>query len=223
MVITWRRPESFGAEGGEEYTTTLTCSDKAEPNISTSLEDKVGYIKVSQITANSAALVQRALTELQSDGARSFVLDLRNNPGGYLNQAVDLVSLFSDVGAVVQVQTNSAVISKSTSGSVVTSAPLVVLVNKNTSSAAEVAAMALQESGRATVVGETTMGKGSVQITRELSFGGALRYTAAYYLSPRGTKLDGLGVSPNVTVVNDGSDDRQFSFAIDSANTSVSD
>ncbi|WP_124061669.1 S41 family peptidase [Gordonibacter sp. Marseille-P4307] len=223
VVITWRRPESFGAEGGEEYTTTLTCSDKAEPNISTSLEDKVGYIKVSQITANSAALVQRALTELQSDGARSFVLDLRNNPGGYLNQAVDLVSLFSDVGAVVQVQTNSAVISKSTSGSVVTSAPLVVLVNKNTSSAAEVAAMALQESGRATVVGETTMGKGSVQITRELSFGGALRYTAAYYLSPRGTKLDGLGVSPNVTVVNDGSDDRQFSFAIDSANTSVSD
>lgn len=223
VVLTWRRPESFGAEGGEEFTTTLVCSDKAEPNISTDLEDKVGYIKVSQITANSTSLVQEALSDLQSDGARAFVLDLRNNPGGYLNQAVGLVSLFSDMGAVVQVQTNSAVISKSTSSNVATSAPLVVLVNKNTSSAAEVVAMALQESDRATVVGETTMGKGSVQVTRELSFGGALRYTAAYYLSPRGAKLDGLGVSPDVTVVNDDSGDRQLSFAIDSANSSVND
>ena len=220
VVITWRRPESFMADGGEERTTTLDCREYEETNISTDYDsdEKVGYIKVRQFTQNSATLASRALTELEQQGARAYVLDLRDNPGGYLSQAVDIASLFMSAGTVVEVQTKDGNSVKGATGNPKTTYPLVVLVNKNTAAAAEVVAAALKESQRATLVGVTTLGKGSVQVLHELSFGGALRYTAAYYMTPQGHTIDQVGVSPNVTVENDSSDiDSQLNFAHDSA------
>ena len=83
-------------------------------------------------------------------------------------------------------------------------------------------ASALQDNQRATLVGQTTMGKGSVQVVRELSFGGALRYTAAYYLSPQGRAIDGLGVAPDIIVDrNEGASDNQLSLAIETAQSSI--
>lgn len=219
VVVTWRRPATLESDGGEEFTTTLECSTYDVSNVTTELSDEVGYVRLKQFTNNSANLVEQALVELRSSGAEAFVLDVRDNPGGFLTQAVDVASLFMSSGAVVEVQTAGALTVKSTSGKAVTDKPLVVLVNKNTAASAEVLVAALKESQRATVVGATTLGKGSVQIVRELSFGGALRYTAAYYLTPQGHDIDRVGVSPDVSVSNseNGESDQQKSYALEAA------
>ena len=223
VVITWRRPESLEADGGTEYTTTLECAEYDEENVTTEYNSdrRVGYIKLKQLTQNSSSLVQGALTDLQGQGARAFVLDLRDNPGGYLSQAVDLASLFMSSGTVVEVQTIDGQSAKAASGQPATDLPLVVITNKNTAAAAEVVAAALKESQRATLVGTTTLGKGSVQILHELTFGGAMRYTAAYYLTPEGHAIDQVGVTPSVSLDNSGDGDAQKDYAIELAGSRV--
>lgn len=219
VVITWRRPESIGADGGVEFTTPLECAEYDEPNVMTEYNEErsVGYIKVRQLTQNAALFTQTAIDDLTSQGARSFVLDLRDNPGGYLSQAVDVSSLFMSSGTVVSVETVDGISAKNASGHPATDAPLVVIANKNTAAAAEVVVAALKESQRANVVGTTTLGKGSVQVLYELSFGGALRYTAAYYLTPEGHQIDRTGVTPNVSLEASGEDDSQKEYAIEAA------
>lgn len=172
-----------------------------------------------QLTQTSADLVKQALADLGSQGALSFVLDIRDNPGGYLTQAVDLASLFVKSGSIVQIETKDGKSVKSATGNVATDKPLVVLVNENTAAAAEVLAAALQENQRATLVGASTLGKGSVQVVRDLSFGGALRYTAAYYLTPQGRTINDVGVTPDVSVGLGGEagSDNQRSLALETA------
>ncbi len=142
-------------------------------------------------------------------------------PGGYLTQAVDIASLFIESGVIVEIQTvDGPASSKKASGATITSAPLVVLVNKYTAAAAEVLAAALQDNQRAQLVGETTLGKGSVQVVRELDFGGAVRYTAALYLTPLGYHIDDTGIVPQAVVANgdaDGKTDDQRIVALDTA------
>lgn len=185
----------------------------------------MGVVKMRQVTQNAADLVRQAIEGLTAQGATSFVLDLRDNPGGYLTQAVDVAALFVPSGVLVQIQTNDGITPKSVpSGSkVVTEAPVVVLVNQYTAAAAEVLAAALQDNQRAQVVGETSLGKGSVQVVRELDFGGAVRYTAAYYLSPQGQAIDGVGVVPQVGVANGSTEgeDTQMLVAVDTARSLV--
>ena len=221
VSVTWMRPSSVDAQTGEQFTTSLVCKVYEEANLSTELSGNVGVIKVRQITSNAADLVRQAVESLTSQGATAFVLDLRDNPGGYLTQAVDIASLFIETGVVVEIQTNEGTpTTKSAAGKkAITDAPMVVLVNKYTAAAAEVLAAALLDNQRAEVVGETTLGKGSVQVVRELDFGGAVRYTAAYYLSPLGQPIDGVGVVPQVGVAadDDPGTDSQLSLAIDTA------
>lgn len=200
VFITWMRPSSLDAETGEEFTTTLLLKEYQVANLEASLVDGVGYLRLHQITADSAELVRNELNSLIEQGATRFVLDLRGNPGGYLTQAVEIASYFVKSGVIVQVQTLDGLTSKTAAGVTLTDAPLVVIVDSYTSAAAEVLAAALQDNQRATVVGETTMGKGTVQLMRELSFGGAIRYTAAFYQSPLGRVIDGVGVIPDVKV-----------------------
>ena len=215
VVITWRRPESLTAEGGEEFTTTLQCGEYEEVNVESELVDGVGYIKLRQFTQNAGSLVSQALASLESQEAKAYVLDLRDNPGGYLNQAIAVASLFMSSGTIVEIRTKDGDSAKAATGRVANEKPLVVIVNKNTA-AAEVVAAALNESQRASLVGNTTLGKGSVQVLRELSFGGALRYTAALYLTPQGHAIDKVGVRPDVVVDNipDSGDDTQKSYAM---------
>ena len=223
VVVTWRRPETLEADGGTEFTTTLECEEYDEENVTTeyNADRRVGYVKVKQFTQNAASLVQEALAGLQAQGARAFVLDLRDNPGGYLSQAVDLASLFMSSGTVVEVQTVDGKSAKTASGQPVTNLPLVVIANKNTAAAAEVVAAALKESQRAIIVGTTTLGKGSVQVLHELSFGGAIRYTAAYYLTPEGHAIDQVGVAPSVTLDNSAEGDAQKDYAVEVAASRV--
>lgn len=224
VSITWMRPSSLDAQTGEQFTTALTCKVYEEANLTTDLTRKVGVIKLRQITSNATELVQQAVESLTEQGARAFVLDLRDNPGGYLTQAVDIASLFVQSGVLVEVQNNEGEpTEKSASGSTITEAPMVVLVNKYTAAAAEVLAAALLDNQRASVVGETTLGKGSVQVVRELEFGGAVRYTAAYYLTPRGHAIDGVGIVPQVGVAASSPEeaDDQMTVAVDTARSLI--
>ncbi len=217
VLVTWRRPSNINASGGDTFNTTLSVSDQTIVNVETSMSGSVGYIKVRQFTQNAADLVRNAVVSLGAAGAQSYVLDIRDCPGGYLSQAVDIASLFIKSGVVVQIQTNSATTIKQASGDTVSDKPLVVLVNGKTAAAAEVLAAALQDSGRASLVGDRTLGKGSVQVVRELSFGGALRYTAAYYKSPLGHDIDTVGVSPDYYVESSDDADSQLTLAMETA------
>ncbi len=218
VVVTWRRPASLDSEGGEEFTTTLTRAEAVEANVSTELIDDVGYVRLRQITQDSDDLVRKAIEQLSSRGAKAFVFDIRDNAGGYLTEAVGLASLFIKSGVIVEIDTKDSVTTKQATGDLATEAPVVVLVNENTAGSAEVIAAALRDSSRATAVGTTTLGRGSVQITTPLSFGGALRYTVARYKSPSGYSIDGVGVVPNITVANDKTDvDNQKAVAVETA------
>lgn len=218
VVTTWRHPSSTGADSGREYTVTLYCSEYKEKNVVTDLSsNKVGYIGITQITPNSSTLVSEAVKSLTAAGAQSFVIDLRDCPGGYLSQAVDIANLFMKSGTIVQIETNGSVTTKAVSGSSITDAVMYVLVNERTAAAAEVIAGALQDSKRATIIGATTMGKGTVQVVRELSFGGALRYTAAKYKTPLGYSIDGSGISPDIRISLNSGEDNQKALAIEMA------
>ena len=222
VVVTWRRGSTLDDTKGTEFTTTLTCTASSEANVTYELSDEVGYIRLKQLTQNSATFVKAAIADLDAQGAQSYVLDLRDNPGGYLTQAVDVSSLFVKSGTIVRIRTKTAdETTKNASGDVATEKPLVVLVNGNTSSAAEVIAAALQDNQRATIIGQKTLGKGSVQVTHDLSFGGALRYTAAYYKSPLDRTIDGYGINPDIVVGTSDEGDSQKDFAIETAQSLV--
>ena len=219
VYIDWRRPESLESSGGIEYTTSLACAEYAERNVTSEYDEDraVGYVKVKQFTQNASALVQAEIESLTAQGARAFVLDLRDNPGGFLSQAIGLASLFMPGGTVVEVRTKDGRSAKPATGQPVSGNPLVLIVNKNTAAAAEVVSAALKESQRAMVVGTNTMGKGSVQIMHDMSFGGALRYTAAYYLTPEGHAIDQVGVTPDTTIKATDEGDFQKDYAMEIA------
>lgn len=219
VYVSWRRPSSTSGEKDEVLSTNLVYSSSTEKNVTSTLDDEVAVIKVKQITSDSSSLVSHAVTKAIEKGAQAFVLDLRDVPGGYLTQAVEIAALFIPSGTVVQIETVDATTTRSADGESITAAPLVVLVNGRTAGCAEVLAVALQETGRAEVVGTQTQGKGSVQAMQPLSFGGALRYTAAYYLTPQGLQIDKKGVSPDVEVSSSSS---QTKVALDVARSQIS-
>ncbi len=219
VYVSWRRVSSNSAEKDEIFSTNLAYSSSTKTNVTYTLDNSVAVIKVTQITSDSSSLVSHAVTQASEEGAQAFVLDLRDVPGGYLTQAVEIAALFIPSGTVVQIQTVDATTTRSADGESITADPLVVLVNERTAGCAEVLVAALQETDRAEVVGVQTQGKGSVQVMQPLSFGGALRYTAAYYLTPQGLQIDNKGVSPDVEVSSTSS---QTDVAIDVARSQIS-
>lgn len=219
VVITWKRPASLDDATGLEFTTTLACEDLSIPNVDIETIDNIGYIKLRQITQNSSKLMESALKKLEAQGVDAFVVDIRDNPGGFLTQAVNIADLFLRSGTIVRIETKDAdaTTKSATSNTTVTDKPVVMLVNGNTAASAEALTAALQDNQRATVVGQNTLGKGSVQVTRELSFGGALRYTAAFYKSPLDYAFDKVGIMPDITVKLSESEDNQLAIALETA------
>ena len=166
---------------------------------------KVGYIRLVSFPDAAAERIKRATESLLRKGAKGIVLDLRDNPGGLLTQAVRTVSLFLDDGVVCTV---SGLHQEETTYEVTGEAsypkiPLVVAVNHGSASASEIVAAALQDHERAVVIGHRTYGKASVQSIRPLSNGTALKLTTAMYRTPSGRDLTGEGVHPKVRAVDD--------------------
>lgn len=172
------------------------------PNIKSELlEGNVGYICLYTFNEQAADEVRSAMEGLEAKGATGLILDLRDNPGGLLSAAVDVSSLFIKEGVIVRVEGRSGAAQQyQATGGIVTAAPLVVLINGNSASASEITAGALQDYGRARLVGEKSYGKGSVQELEELSFGGAIKLTVAHYVTPKSRVIDGVGLTPDVTV-----------------------
>lgn len=209
----------------DTFKVTLTRDLIQFPNVEGRIErGDVGYIRLGQFNGQATEEVAEQIEKLGKKGAKSFVLDLRDNPGGALDQAVSLSSLFIPEGVVVRVdERNRPEVEYRTNREKITDAPVVVLINANSASASEIVGGALQDYGRAKLVGETSFGKGSVQTIKELSFGGAIKFTTAHYLTPKKRVIDGKGLTPDIEVKMDAAKqadpatDTQLKRAVDEA------
>jgi carboxyl-terminal processing protease len=180
----------------------------AAPSVSTRLlvsgGRRIGYLRLSAFRIGAAQVLRQALQRLQNEHVTGLVLDLRANPGGFLDQAVAVASLFLDRGVVVSIEgAHQARHVYSVSGKPGTRLPVVVLVDRVTASSAEVVAAALHEHGRARLVGERTFGKALVQSVVPLANGAALKLTTAHYLTPGGLDISRNGVVPDVLAADD--------------------
>ena len=166
------------------------------------LGNKIAYIQITQFGDTAASDFHSQLSQLMAQNPAGLVLDLRNNPGGYLNAAVSIASEFIDHGVIVSEKDSNGAITpyNATTGGLATSIPLVVLVNGNSASASEILSGAIQDDGRGKLVGELTYGKGSVQEYFPLSDGGLARITVAKWLTPSGRAIDKIGLTPDQVV-----------------------
>ena len=162
-----------------------------------------GVLHLSAFRIGAAVVLGRELRALQRDGAKGFVLDLRQNPGGLLDQAVAVSSLFLHRGIVVSLAGahQPREVLRAASG-VVTRAPLVVLVDRYSASSSEIVAAALRDNHRAIIVGQRTFGKALVQSIDPLQNGAALELTIAHYTTPAGADISGIGVEPQIHAVD---------------------
>jgi carboxyl-terminal processing protease len=163
-----------------------------------------GDVQVNAFGVGTAVLLRREVRALQRQGASGIVLDLRDNPGGLVTQAVTVSSLFIDHGVVVSLQGahQPHKVLSAVPGSA-TRLPLVVLVDRYTASAAEIVAAALHDHHRATIVGERTYGKALVQAFDRLNNGAALELSIAHYATPSGADLSGVGLVPQIAARDD--------------------
>ena len=165
-----------------------------------------GYVRVSQFSETTARELSRAIDTMQENNEgmlTGLVLDLRNNPGGVLDAAVDVSDLFLDSGVIVSAEGRTAESRFRRSahrGDVLDGAEMIVLVNQGSASASEIVAGALQDHGRAVVVGVPTFGKGLVQTVMPLSKGRAIKLTTSRYYTPSGDSIHETGISPDVYV-----------------------
>ncbi len=176
---------------------------------------KVGYLRLVQFNEPTADELAKALDDLQKKGMQALVLDLRNNPGGLLNSAVDVCAQFLPPNTkVVSTQGRAASQQRDYATSSVSHPrppfPLAVLVNEGSASGAEIVCGALKDLHRAIIVGETTFGKGSVQNVLQLPDGSALRFTTAKYYTPSRQVINGNGVTPNIRVPMTADQERQL-------------
>jgi carboxyl-terminal processing protease len=176
----------------------------------------IGYIRLDSFDENADPHIRKAVTELnkQAHGnIHGYILDMRNNPGGLLDQAVAVSDDFLNTGEIVSTHgrhDQDDQVWYAQSGDIVNGAPVVVLTNEGTASAAEIVTAALQQNRRALVLGETTFGKGSVQTIVPIPNNGALRLTTALYYTPSGKSIQDYGVSPDITVADTRTPEDQF-------------
>ena len=176
------------------------------PSVSYKMIDntKIGYIQMTVFSSGLSDEVSHALSWLKTQGVQRIILDLRNNTGGYLEQAFNTAALFLEKGKVVyslSTKDGTQVFSDADKNS--ESFPIVVIVNKSTASAAEILSAALKDSYGATIVGTTTYGKGKVQHTYSHSDGGLVKYTSSRWLRPNGTCVDSVGIKPDYIIENE--------------------
>jgi carboxyl-terminal processing protease len=179
------------------------------------IADDVAYARVLQFGGGASQELRRALEELLEQGADGIVLDLRDNPGGVADEAIDVASLFIEDGLVARLrergQPERPVFAR---GEALPELPLVVLVNGGTASAAEVVAGALQDRDRATLIGTPTFGKGAVLTLQELHEGEAIQFTTAEFLTADGHLIEGHGISPDWPLLPGGPGDAQLRWAL---------
>ena len=185
---------------------TLTRAIIEVKSVRHRIEDEIGYIRISSFTEKTTSGLREALDAIKEElgeNMQGIVLDLRNNPGGLLDQAIAVSDTFLDRGEIVSTRTrNDKNIQRynSRNGDSIDTKSLVVLINGGSASASEIVAGALQDHRRAVVIGTKSFGKGSVQTVMPLRSDGAMRLTTARYYTPSGRSIQALGISPDIIV-----------------------
>lgn len=164
------------------------------------LADKVAYIRITAFNENTGAAFDKEWKKLEADGARAFVLDLRENPGGLLTECVDVAKHFIPKGPIVTVVNRSGSKEEYDSDLINQRFPLAVLVDGGSASASEIIAGAVQDTKSGTLIGEKTYGKGSVQTISRLGDGTGIKLTIAKYATPLNRFIDGKGIEPDIKV-----------------------
>jgi carboxyl-terminal processing protease len=184
-------------------------------------KSSIGYIRLAQFSAKAPQEVAAAIKNLEGKGAKAYVLDLRNNPGGLVTAGVDIARMWLDTGTIVYTVNRQGVLENfEANHQAITSAPLAVLVNAGTASASEILAGALQDNDRAVIVGEKTFGKGLIQSLFELPDGSGLAVTVAKYETPEHRDIHKKGIEPQIVAaanpdeVKDLSQDSQYQAAV---------
>lgn len=187
--------------GQEVKDYTLTRSNIQIKTVSGKmLPDHIGYIRLSMFNENTGSDLMKKYQELEKEGMKAIVLDLRDNPGGLLDESVKVANKFVPKGPVVSVITRDGRRDTSTSNLEAVKYPCVVLVNGGSASASEIVAGAIQDTGSGTLVGTKTYGKGSVQTLMRLDGGAAIKLTIAKYYTPNDRSINGIGIEPDVKV-----------------------
>jgi carboxyl-terminal processing protease len=198
VTITVKRPSASGSL----LDFTVTRADVARATVfSKMLDSTTGYLQISIVAENTAAEVDTNFKQLKQQGAKRLIIDLRGNPGGYLDQAVKIAADFIAKGKVV-VKTQNRDGSEDTvkSDGPGTNMPITVIMDQDTASAAEILAAALHDDNGVPLVGTKSYGKGTVQETQSFTDGSALKYTVAKWLTPAGAWIHGKGILPTDAV-----------------------
>ncbi len=189
----------------EPFDVTLTREVITVKSVKTRMEGDYGYLRIASFSETTGQDAKNALTDLMAKNPKmkGLVLDLRNNPGGLLDQSVQVADLFIDGGEIVSQRgrdPNDIIRYQAKKGDLLHGLPLVVLTNPGTASAAEIVSGALQDQHRAEIVGLTTFGKGSVQSVIPLGEGRAVKLTTARYYTPSGRSIQKTGIEPDLEV-----------------------
>ncbi len=188
------------------------------------IDDNVGYIRLTAFNENSSRQVKDKIKKFKKKKINKYVLDLRNNPGGLLSQAVKISDFFLDNGEIVSTKSRKSYENKkyfAKKGDIINGKTLVVLINYGSASASEIVAGALKDHKRAILIGENSYGKGSVQSIIPLKNEGAIRLTISKYYLPSGESISGTGITPDIEVSESSDEfrigtktDNQLDFAI---------
>lgn len=166
------------------------------------LDDDIAYVKLYEFNSQANSRLKSSLEDLMAENPQGLIFDLRNNPGGFLSEAVDVASQFIPEGIILVERFSDGTdkVYEAKEGGLALQVPLVVLVNAGSASASEIVAGAIQDTGRGTLIGETTYGKGSVQLLHNLRDGSELRVTVARWFTPDDRLIHGEGLEPDVVV-----------------------
>ena len=189
------------------------------------LEKNIGYIRLTSFNENSGDQIKKKINELENkDKVKAYILDLRNNPGGLLSQAIRISDFFLDNGEIVSTKSRKASENRkwfAKKGDLTNGKALIVMINYGSASASEIVAGALKDHKRAILLGENSFGKGSVQSIIPLKNRGAIRLTVAKYYLPSGKSISEVGVSPDIEVSEESDDfqiktetDNQLNYAL---------
>ena len=194
-----------GSDGPLEFSVTRENIkvESATYNVENYSGKKIAILKVSQFGDDTVFLAEKFANQARSDSVSGIVLDLRNNPGGYLDSSVQFSGIFLEKGKVVTIEVDKKGAKKeykTDNDPIIKNLPLVVLVNDGSASAAEIVAGAMRDYGRAETIGVKTFGKGSVQALEPLPGGAALKITIAKWLTPNGTEINSKGIVPGIEI-----------------------
>ncbi len=211
LVLEIQRP---GAPNTQRITLTRSTVQIKNVTFAGIIQPGVGYIQLDEFNASAAKEMKNALVSLKQQGMKSLILDLRNNPGGLLTQAIDICNLFLPKGSkIVETRGKIEEWNKSYSGlntSFDTETPLAVLINRNSASAAEIVAGVLQDYDRAVILGQKSYGKGLVQVTRDLPFQTKIKITTAKYYTPSGRCIQAVEYKNGSAIIHADSTNRIF-------------